>query len=709
MKLILAALVLAVVVAVLIAQRRAYVLQYLFFCRFPLALGGLLLTFPLIALGPARPFMANLLELSDVGFAVVGGVATLAALAVMFMVDLLLATVPQRFKLPFFRAGAIPHGFLAWVFRLAQGATPPLARLRTLVCVCLFAAPLMIVAAWRSPTFGGALSVGVVGAGIALLLRWLIGFGASYLYVQAQPRVGRWTDRYRLTDASATGPGHGRTFQGYLDSPDIAIHHARALLLLILFGAVYASGFWLVAPGQRLAWVVPSLALVLLLLVLVSLLLSGLAFFFDLYRVPLTLITVGGSFLMYRYANTDHYYRTLALGSAVPAPSAEGVFREWNRRHRTDSFPAMVVVAASGGGIAASRWTARVLTGLEQDSGLGARFGGAVALVSSVSGGGVGAMRFVARYADGRPPPQWELGGILCAAGTSSLEETVWGLLYPDFWRAVLPPLLRDRSLDRGWALERSWELESGPQATLAEWRRDVAAGVRPAQVFNATVTETGERFVLTPLAPAPSETVGPPSFLELYPGRDISVLTAARLSATFPFVTPLARIEPGVAPDPLAYHLADGGYYDNYGVMSAIEFLRAVLPAYARTDPVSGRRRSHVVLVQIRLAPGQHPAAATGSGWFYDAFGPEVTMLNVREQAQRTRNDLEVALLRESWAARGIAVDTVTFELPSGGPMSWHLSQLERRAIDAFWATAPAVSAARGRLRVLLQPPRTR
>ncbi len=674
---LLAVLVLALVAAILPAQRRAYVLQYLFFCRFAVTVGALLVVLPLLALGPGKSFLGNLLALDGAGVAVVGGFATLAGLALMFTVDLLLAAVPNRFKLPFFRGDATETGLLGWLYRLARGASPRLARLRTAVFFLLFAVPLVVTAALRS---GDArmLVPAAAGAAAAFLLRWIATVIArTYVRPRTEPPFRRLAERYQESVATGAGtPGHGRFLQGYVESAAIGLQHVRALGLLGLVGALYLSGYWLLRPGAfpAVAGVVPPLALVLLLLVILCWLFSGLAFFFDLYRVPLLLIATAGSFAMYQYSSSDHYYRTVPAAGAPSDASPGRLFEEWNRRHPANRFPVMIVVTASGGGIVAARWTAQVLTGLEHDSALGSRFGDALTFVSSVSGGGVGAMYFVARYADGNPPPQAELEGILRAAGTSSLEATAWGLLYPDLWRAVLPWLVRD--------LTR-----------------------RPAQTFNATVTETGERLLVTPLGGAAAPAVeGPRSFLELYPDRDLSVVTAARLSAAFPFVTPIGRPAAGSVPDSIAYHVADGGYYDNFGVMSAIEFLRAVLPAYVRADPVSGVRRTRVVLLQIRLAPGERPAAATGSGWLYAAIGPAVTMLNVRQAAQRARNELELSLLREAWEKQGVAIESIEFELPAGGPTSWRLSAAELAAINAAWDASPARDS-RARLKLLLEP----
>src|SRR5262249_49933228 len=129
-----------------------------------------------------------------------------------------------------------------------------------------------------------------------------------------------------------------------------------------------------------------------------------------------------------------------------------------------------------------------------------------------------------------------------------------------------------------------------------------VAKGMKPAVIFNATIVETGERLLLSSADLDPSTTAtnktspGWQDFSRLYPDRDIAFVPAARLSATFPIVTPAARIYRG---DVFAnqYHVVDGGYYDNYGVATLIEWLNQAMKS-------SGPRPSRVLILQIRGSP---------------------------------------------------------------------------------------------------------
>src|SRR5437773_11256272 len=123
--------------------------------------------------------------------------------------------------------------------------------------------------------------------------------------------------------------------------------------------------------------------------------------------------------------------------------------------------------------------------------------------------------------------------------------------------------------MDRGIAAEHAWKRQAPEVAApLAAWRPDVLGGRRmPAVIFNATLEDTGGRLAIgtTDLA----DKRGVKNFGSIYGNVvDPSVVTAARLSATFTYVSPAARIDAPVLRT-RTYHVVDGGYFDNYGIAS--------------------------------------------------------------------------------------------------------------------------------------------
>jgi len=118
-----------------------------------------------------------------------------------------------------------------------------------------------------------------------------------------------------------------------------------------------------------------------------------------------------------------------------------------------------------------------------------------------------------------------------------------------------------------------------------------------PAISMNTTTVEGGARFLLAnyelPTLPGQphqeklggNESYPAQSFLDVYRDEnnarqsiDLPLATAAQMSATFPYVSSAARIPLSFTKS--QYHFIDGGYYDNDGTASAIEFLRSMLEA---------------------------------------------------------------------------------------------------------------------------------
>src|SRR5262249_55316904 len=187
--------------------------------------------------------------------------------------------------------------------------------------------------------------------------------------------------------------------------------------------------------------------------------------------------------------------------------------------------------------------------------------------------------------------------------------------------------------------------------------------------------------------------------FAALYPDRDLSVVTAVRLSAAFPYLSPMARpltpYKPG--DDAFAdferrsFHLADGGYYDGFGVLTAIEFLQNVLPKFRPRF-----ERSRGLLVQIPTAVGDGaPAAAGNKGWVNSVDGPLTTSLAVSRSSQAARAELEVKLLEERWnsadlpEASRVDLGSVVLRPRDTGTLPWHLTEDEKGKISGTWDLA--------------------
>jgi glycerophosphoryl diester phosphodiesterase len=514
--------------------------------------------------------------------------------------------------------------------------------------------------------------------------------------------------------------GMGRGILIYEDGRfSILPGHIAALALFALTFVIYVwigiEDFFDVKNGTSTT--IPTLCYVLLLFTLLCWGLSALAFLLDRYRIPVLvpLVTLLWITSFTPGLKSDFYYPVTEPEKPVPmVPMSEQPKGKLPQKK-------IIVVAATGGGIQSATWTARVLTGLEEKcrkEKCEQSFDKSIRLISAVSGGSVGTMHFVNEYEGGHLPakemdPQ-ALEKIVASAERSSLDYVLWGLLYPDLAR-LFNPLPFKLPWDRGWALEQAWSRDTGAGINdlLSEWRNDgrnsTRADDRPAVIFNTTVTETGQRLPLTTTEPL--KHIAPPEPVLKHedviekgePRTDISVLTAARLSAAFPYASPAARAEV----DGTAAHLVDGGYYDNYGISTLVEWLDAEL----ESNPDIGE----VLVVEIRGAGGtcaneelqtrEEQANSTEGtkardgrierkrGWFYQTFAPLWTVLHVRGPAQRGTNEVALDLLIQKWGEKDeedehhVEITRAVFSFDGkDAPTSWHLTEKQKVAIQDNW-----------------------
>jgi hypothetical protein len=488
----------------------------------------------------------------------------------------------------------------------------------------------------------------------------------SSFWTMVDSRLSKWPP-----DLTAGIVKDGRLRSGH----EMATIALGVLLLLYVLTGVAFSPLW-TSPERQPA----ALFFLLFLLTVLTWLLSGAAFFLDRFRLPVftTLLFIS---LLTGFFRTDHQFAITKRGAnADERLTPEQVVWSWAHEPRIGRGKTVTIVATAGGGIRASAWTAEVMTRLQENC--GQNFSSSIVLMSSVSGGSVGAMFVMAPYSPTNgayPTDSAELEAIRFNSSRSSLSAVGWGLSYPDLARTmpVFGSLLVPQTLDRGWALENAWLAGWKERPKMSDWRQDVGHGRRPAVIFNATASENGERFLI-----ASTETNGDSTvrFFDAFPGWDVPVVTAARLSATFPYASPLAR--PSDGPESNRFHVADGGYYDNSGVLSAVEWLREAKDALHDYT---------VLLIVIDAEPGPNKDGKSWS-WQHQLVGPIETVLHVRTSSQALRDRLErdmaMDYLKLVKGAEG-EVTSATFlyssDLPV--PLSWHLTKAQRDTIPKAWS----------------------
>ncbi|MEZ6138785.1 MAG: hypothetical protein R3C53_28195 [Pirellulaceae bacterium] len=587
-------------------------------------------------------------------------------------------------------------------------------------------------------------------------------------------------------DTVASGLTYLPVGEGYLSSSGHWLPgHPQMLLLGAVSTVVYIAWYAFSSVDktwQATTW--PVLFYVLILFYLIAWIMPGLAFLFDWYGIPPSLLVFAAIFLIGKIFRVDHRFHLLraAQTSAMqerlqatnpsgtethpnafiqaierrPVSSRQGEKVEqqeqdtsvdpcyWSQylekhfaNHPVDQRT-LVVVTASGGGIQAAVWATKVLHELDKAI---PQFANSIGLFSAVSGGSTGVMQYLA-HRGWRPNhgSQQALHAASLAAhhaaSHSSLEAVAWGVTFPDFVRLLAPPLVQFG--DRGWALEASWWNQLGRTASdrslienvrMSDLARLTKERLLPPTIFNATSVETGQRVLFgsirgdcgtlplssaTKAAVVTGERIDEPidydQFLQkalaetTVAGRDIRATTAVRLSATFAYVTPVARAysnklnsllrrrtsrelsEELKAEAKLSMHICDGGYSDNSGLVTAVTLLRDVLELNENL-PDQERLFDRVLVLRIEpFPPSLQSFQAANQGLYSQLFGPSTALDSARKSTQAERGELELELLRKRFPIVQEVLCQFGLETPERPPLTWRLAPNDLHAIEEEW-----------------------
>ena len=523
----------------------------------------------------------------------------------------------------------------------------------------------------------------------------------------------------------------------------------RKLLVWKILLAVSVLVFGLAIPflyytygGSRF----PVLALVLILIISSAWTLGAIAFYADRFRIPvLTLIvlaTVIPRHLHLTGAREEHYLSTATTSDpekqSVPTP--EDILSA--RRNPNDAKP-LIIVTATGGGLHASAWTVAILARLEQQ--LGPDFHKHLLLASTVSGGSVGLLAYLRELHEGtldQKDPSRAIDRMQAAAQCSSLEGVGWGLVYYDIPKAFVPlfpyfvppspgngdldhsPLYKDRT----WSLRRSfvrnlddaycehlWASDKGQETDWQHTQNNVSSpeasltlrdflhpDAFPAFTMNTTSVEDGQRFLLANYKVS-SSTNGSESgyrarsFLATFGGsggaNDLPLATAAQMSATFPLVSSAARVPVSIYDPPDSPHFVDGGYYDNDGTASAIEFLRYALAADSKGPPL------RILLIETRNSgdvppppPESNPdrTGATSPWNLSDQLSaPLLAFWQAGHESVTIRNRVSLALLQKALEGklelhRLVLADNDSAANAWTDPLNWSLTPRQRKEVQS-------------------------
>jgi hypothetical protein len=259
---------------------------------------------------------------------------------------------------------------------------------------------------------------------------------------------------------------------------------------------------------------------------------------------------------------------------------------------------------------------------------------------------------------------------------------------------------------DRGWALERALRKNAQFSPMDRPLAKTQLQKKWPVILLNSTEVRTGDPIVFTNsdfpvLTPADDPNHSLHGFHKVYTNRDVSLESAARMSAAFPYVSPAARADTPWK----AEHLVDGGYFDNSGLFTLTKWLKEAIPNLPPTGqpefaPISKKK---ILILRIDAFPdGQwNGPADRPHRWPYQLIAPVYAILHVRSEGQLVRDVSDSSNILQILSLRGYEAAAVTaryvpsdqsagaaaaVNCPQDPPLTWHLTEVEKACIDQEW-----------------------
>jgi glycerophosphoryl diester phosphodiesterase len=412
---------------------------------------------------------------------------------------------------------------------------------------------------------------------------------------------------------------------------------------------------------------------------------SLLVFWADMFKFPVftILLLLAGTFSL-ADINDNHQIRRIDNNGPPPISDVKSAFDNW-LKHRCDLNPnvpyPVFIVSAEGGGLRAAYFTSLVLSAAEDRN---PQFAHHVFAISGVSGGSVGGSVFAALadkyvHAQKGSPCSFvkdlpDKPGTLQKKtmqdmtneilGQDLLSPVLAGALYPDLiQRFLFWPVSRfDRARGLEDGLGEAWlhatnTREFSNRNSFYQLGDNFPQKSTPALFLNTTQVETGQRMVVSSLDLAQAN--GQPdedlsgllgiNHIKNVEPPNLSLSTAAFLSARFPFITP-----PGsIGQDKAKTRYVDGGYFEISGAATLIDIISALsndhFPTAQSERPMKTPQSQpptqpiKLIVINIGTDPADMKFRLRGIG---ELTGPIVALLNTRSaRGTGATNQLETVV----------------------------------------------------------------
>ena len=383
-------------------------------------------------------------------------------------------------------------------------------------------------------------------------------------------------------------------------------HHFSGIISIILaFIFLIVVGFFMDSPYFQM----PAAASIFIFFAAMTAVIGAFSYFLQSWSLPIFIVLIFFTDILYKneiidtrnkayglnYINleerpdyTKESLQKLCTPELIASDKANmiGILENWKKKQKEEK-PVMIFINVSGGGLRSGTFVMNTLQQLDSITN-----GGVLQhtmLISGASGGMLGATYYRELFRLQQKDPSINL------YNSKYTDNIAKDLLNPLFSSMVARDIFSPAQKfsigdykyvkDRGYAFEQRLNDNSGGifNSRLKDYYNDEMAARIPLMIFNSTITRDGRMmmistqpisFMMKPPMDAGNKEASPDAvdfaaiFAKQNP-RNLRLLTALRMNATFPYVLPNVWLPTNPVID-----VMDAGLRDNFGQETTLRFI---------------------------------------------------------------------------------------------------------------------------------------
>jgi len=331
------------------------------------------------------------------------------------------------------------------------------------------------------------------------------------------------------------------------------------------------------------------------------------------------------------------------------------ILENWKKKFGKTRAPKIVFICVSGGGKRASIWTFAALQ--RADSLTHGNLMKQSILITGASGGLIGASYFrelILRSQKDKNIRPYS-AKYITNISNDNLNPLFFSLLANDLFVGLNKFEFAGKTYprDRGYTFEQQLNIDTDGfmDKTLLDYKEPETSATIPMIIFSPTIVNDGRKLYISSqnVSYLNSEILNFPlyqnsklsgvDFQKLFVNHDseqLRFLSALRMSATFPYITPSTTL-PSTPP----IQIVDAGLSDNFGISDAVRFV------YVMRDWIANNTAG-IIIVSIRDSPKlNHISEAESSSIVSSIMQPISSVYNNLENFQDISNDNQIGFAK--------------------------------------------------------------